>query len=1125
MRKAFHLLIFPLVLALSVLLIHEPGYSEEGVGKKGRSLAKPTVVDVETVDGNRIFNYLNNRGAWCFHNNPVGFGMQWPGQSGHSIDYASGIWVGGLVNNEIRTACAEFSYEFQPGNLKADGTPDDATSPRHQILKITKADLLDEGFSNSDYGAWIDDLYQLGAPIKRDASGNPILSATNKRIPDMIGDQMLWMVYNDGNPGDHALFGTPPIGLEVQNTIWVFNRPDAFGDMMFLKFLVVNKGANEVKDTFIGLWFDIDLGDSNDDLVMCDTTLSLAAFWNDGDDTDYQPPPSIGADFFQGPIVPSPGDTANVSGRKIPGYKNLGMTSFAKYIRGGPVDTQDPETARQAYNFMLGFNGLGSEIVDPISGKVTKFVNVSDPETGTGWVDGVELEPSDRRMLMNTGPFTLERWVDSDGDGLAEVGEPGVQEIVAAVLIAQGTSAKNSVTRLKQADVSAQLAYDLNFALPPSPPIPKVTVHNLDREILLAWENEVESYTAEDKVDVDAEGNPSQYVFQGYNIYQAEAPTVGPNVRVIKLATFDLADGIGDIKDFVFSEEFGEVVEATVQRAPDTGLQRFYRITSNALQGGDPLSNWNTYWFIVTAYGYNPIGIPRILESPLSTIAVQPKPPAGGLKTKARFNQMIAALGPDTTFNATHTSTGSMSDGQLEVFVIDPSQITGKEYRVVFENVGSQTVWHLERIEPAGAVRVLANQTNQAGDESYIVAEGLLVKAIGPPNDFKRFLCVANGAGAIDPPVMGAFAFNSSGFPTSDGLPVEDNVNDRPPANQQVGGGRWGIHTGDNGTRSSYEAFISRTTRDGANWGRVIPFDYEIRFTAAGSVALYPLDFSGAANHVTIQVPFELWRIGDSRNTNTSDDVRMIPYIIDNNENGAFDLSGVDHSISGGDNDPETDWIYWMLPTNQTPGEAGYQAYVNAVTTNLAGYEFGSDCSEAMARMVLVNFNGGSVSDPTFPANVNQALPETGTVFRIISTKTNQPVDLFTFNTAGFEAFVTANDTKTAAQLVNIFPNPYFGQNRAEVNPVDRFMTLTHLPDGAVVRIFTLAGDLISTIDDNTRAEQGTLGTNTARWNLRNEYDVPVASGMYFIHVDMGSLGTKILKAAVFMPEERLDKF
>lgn len=117
-----------------------------------------------------------------------------------------------------------------------------------------------------------------------------------------------------------------------------------------------------------------------------------------------------------------------------------------------------------------------------------------------------------------------------------------------------------------------------------------------------------------------------------------------------------------------------------------------------------------------------------------------------------------------------------------------------------------------------------------------------------------------------------------------------------------------------------------------------------------------------------------------------------------------------------------------------------------------------------------------------------------GDEFLIISNHINTPSDVFKFQTAGFEAAATVADAKAAAQQVNIFPNPYFGQNRAEINPVERFMTITHLPaEGATIRIFTLAGDLVSIIDDRTRSQQGTLGSHTALWNLRNANDVPIA--------------------------------
>ena len=60
-------------------------------------------------------------------------------------------------------------------------------------------------------------------------------------------------------------------------------------------------------------------------------------------------------DFFQGPIVPSIGDTAHVSGVPVPDFKNLKMAHFMYYNGGGcvilrPVDTPGEDY----YNYMRG---------------------------------------------------------------------------------------------------------------------------------------------------------------------------------------------------------------------------------------------------------------------------------------------------------------------------------------------------------------------------------------------------------------------------------------------------------------------------------------------------------------------------------------------------------------------------------------------------------------------------------------------------------------------------------------------------------------------------------------------------------------------------------------------------
>jgi hypothetical protein len=45
------------------------------------------------------------------------------------------------------------------------------------------------------------------------------------------------------------------------------------------------------------------------------------------------------------------------------------------------------------------------------------------------------------------------------------------------------------------------------------------------------------------------------------------------------------------------------------------------------------------------------------------------------------------------------------------------------------------------------------------------------------------------------------------------------------------------------------------------------------------------------------------------------------------------------------------------------------------------------------------------------------------------------------------------------------------------------------------------------------------------RWDLRNQDDIPIASGMYIALVDAPGIGTKVLKMAIFTPEERIDTF
>ena len=327
------------------------------------------------------------------------------------------------------------------------------------------------------------------------------------------------------------------------------------------------------------------------------------------------------------------------------------------------------------------------------------------------------------------------------------------------------------------------------------------------------------------------------------------------------------------------------------------------------------------------------------------------------------------------------------SDVGVVVEIIDANAFTGHQYIVVTDNDSVLgPVWHL--IDITQGDTVLANQTGF--NQEYTLTDGFIVKVSNGGGPFQVFEVVANANGPLDPPAGGAFGFQN--FPSID-----------PDDNQQVGDGLWGMHTGDNGgsagggTRGSYDAFLPRVVRND-NRLRLGFYDFEMRFTGSnanpgvnGSYAIRAFQDDQA-----FWVPFELWRTGVNSPNDPGDDVRLTAWIFDMGNDLTYNLEnwgvsgngggGFEHSASGGDNDPYTDWVFWYLPSDTTAGQSGY-------LTDQAGILSGTyafDGAEVMARTVLINWNGGD--QPPF----NQELPEQGTVFRIRTFK-NVEIDTFKF--------------------------------------------------------------------------------------------------------------------------------
>src|SRR5207244_8057400 len=124
--------------------------------------------------------------------------------------------------------------------------------------------------------------------------------------PQFFGDQTLWAVYNDADPGQHRnrAGSTAPLGIQVEQTTFEFNQQGALGNTVFMKFRIINAGSNTLDSTYVSVWSDPDLGGAADDLVGCDTTRSLGYVYNatNMDDLYGSMPPSVAFDFLEGPI-------------------------------------------------------------------------------------------------------------------------------------------------------------------------------------------------------------------------------------------------------------------------------------------------------------------------------------------------------------------------------------------------------------------------------------------------------------------------------------------------------------------------------------------------------------------------------------------------------------------------------------------------------------------------------------------------------------------------------------------------------------------------------------------------------------------------------------------------------
>ncbi len=1019
-----------LTVALIMLFIASLAFATEGT-RSGSKLSKSLIKgDAKYIDVNQIRSSVMNNGTFTRHPVTGNSDMEWPKGTGKYICYNAGIWIAGLVNDEIRTACSDYNVEYQPGKILDDGSPDDPSKEEYRVFKVHK-DYPDgtpagDPLEIDSWADWQAIAEVQGAPSVSDESGNWI----------GFGDEMLYAVMNDLDQNLHSIcYNTQPIGIELHLLVFAFDRAGALGNALFFKYTLINKGEGDVMDCYIGSWSDVDNGDANDDLIGYDlaTGMSYCYGGKPSDATYGSRPPALGWDFFQGPIVDSPGDTARLpDGTLLPDKTILGATSFNKYYNGHAVYRDPPYSAQGAewvYNYLAGLQKDGAPWENPLTNEETTFLNTGDPVTQSGWLSPMEAPPADIRMLTGSGPFTL------------AVGD--TQEIVVGCVIAQGGDRLSSVALLRVYDEQLQMAYNLGFNVPPPPLAPEVVVSELDREILLTWNKDVESYE-----------NDAGYIFEGYNIYIGDSPG-GPWKR---LETYDIEDGIMSVLDVGYDENTGAVLNLPSAYGKDLGLKYNYTITKD--YDDLTLANGRYYYVVVTSYGYNGEGVPRILESSKNVLIVTPhKGRPGTVVTHDSYEEV----------EIDHLA-GTAHDDKYEVWVqlTDPLHVENALYEVTINVDSTWTLW----------------KNGQALPDYTDVAEYSIDKDI----EFKTLV------GEEMDFFFGVNADFTEELVTDFEAEITSEGSDQSLIDELTNPFESGKPTA-----LAVDGQFKKGTRDES----IIYNDLEIRFTgmmdsstmkvtSGGQLATLMFSFGdpaffmaqhpenpspGSRDPFLVRIPFEVWDI---------------------DRNIQLNLSFTDNAQKISDS--------LFVPTWAPRGECVCYVIANEYDEQIHNCSFTGQ--DTMATWTFT-FKSGTIWQTSDILKLVVAAPED------LPQPVVAGVDKFAFTIKG-ETDGDMNDAKKRLDIINVFPNPYFAYNLEETQLHQEHMTFVNLPAECTIRIFTVSGQLVRTIEHDEAT------ATTHEWDLRNENNLPVASGLYLAHIDVPDVGEKIVKLAVVFRKQRL---
>ncbi len=867
------------------------------------------------------------------------------------------------------------------------------------------------------------------------------------------------------------------LGLEIEFRYYQWANPLA-EDIIFLIYKITNKSDKDLDSVTFGMWGDPHVGGPNnfdDDLSSFDRSLNMVYCWDaDGrSDVAGRRPGYFGYKFLESPGDPVNGadddgdgliDESQTDGIDndldwnpdkddvgVDGVPNTGDRGEGDGVptAGDPYDLREPGEPRFEFTDLDESDQIG----------LTSFA--SPPFGGQNVISADEyifrnyLQPDrfDSANATQAGDFVF-----LYGSGPLKLPKGAIRRFSIALLVGQDRD------DLTLNALTAQQIYEINYQFAKPPEKPNVTAVPGDKKVTLYWDN-----VAEESFDPISERND----FEGYVIYRSTDPNfldqqVITDANGTRFLFEPLKTVSGAAARFDLNNEYSGLSAVpypsrgiAYNLGSNTGLRHAFVDSNNVING-------QTYYYAVVSYdnGDVPQKIPPTESSKtvtvnpetneiildVNTVRVTPRAPSAGyaegrLQDNGEANRITHTVG--------------VSTGELNVEVVDPRALEdGNEFRVSF--AANPTRYSVEDRKP------VVNDLSARVDQFVKLAQKNL-------NDTTFVLRSVDGTRT--------FTRNTDyELLAADGLV------------RAIPGGA--ISEGA-ALRATYNYFAVKDSRllafeegnpffDGMRiYAKDVTLDLDTKRTGWTS--------SSKSNYIASVKPFN----GVDRNKEAADyEVRFFNTKVDSSARPGFGYIKSNIEV-------------WDVTKGRVPKKVR-MVYLETVKAD--------SLWTPNERAILLRGDAGLVQTWEFtfatPAD-NPIAPVGGDVYFIGTSRPFAAEDVYTFKTEA--AKVEASAATNSLENIRVVPNPYVVTNAIEPldlqNPRDRGARRLYfdlLPQKCTIRIFTVTGELVDTIEHDSAMDNG-----QAFWDLSTRDNFPIAYGVYIYHVDAGPLGQKIGRFAV----------